>query len=205
LVAADDYRNTTNGFTGIKAAYRSGAGFAATLIYVLPQLRLPEDLPSVLDNEVRLDKESSNLSLLGGVISHSKLLAGTVLEATYLRLAEKDSSDRATRDRRLHTVGGRIIREPAANKADFEVEAIHQFGSISSGVAPAAPRMNVSANFVHAEAGYSFRGRWRPKVSVEYDYASGDAPGGRYGREATSAAPRLLKLQLEPRVQMRWV
>ena len=40
----------------------------------------------------------------------------------------------------------------------------------------------VSAWFVHADAGYTFPGNAKLRLSVEYDRASGDAPGGKYGR-----------------------
>ena len=58
LVAADDYRNTTNGYTGLRADLKTRGGLTATAIYVLPQIRLPDDLPSVLDQDVRWDRES---------------------------------------------------------------------------------------------------------------------------------------------------
>jgi hypothetical protein len=40
----------------------------------------------------------------------------------------------------------------------------------------------VSASFVHAEIGYTCSGGWKPHVSIEFDRASGDGPGGSYGR-----------------------
>ncbi len=41
LVAADDYRNTTNGYTGLRADLMLRGDVAATLIYTLPQQRRP--------------------------------------------------------------------------------------------------------------------------------------------------------------------
>ena len=40
----------------------------------------------------------------------------------------------------------------------------------------------MSAWFVHGDVGYTFGGAWKPHLSVEYDQASGDSPGGDYGR-----------------------
>jgi hypothetical protein len=40
----------------------------------------------------------------------------------------------------------------------------------------------VSAWFVHGDAGYTFPTGWKPRLAVEYDRASGDRPGNRYGR-----------------------
>jgi hypothetical protein len=62
LVAADDYRNTTNGYTGLKADIGAGR-LRGTLVYVLPQVRLPDDLDAILDNRPRIDRESFDLVL----------------------------------------------------------------------------------------------------------------------------------------------
>lgn len=182
LVAGDDYRNTTNGFTGLRADLRGRDGTAATLIYVLPQVRLPDDQPSVLDNKVAWDRESFDLVLWGGTVARPRTIAGALLEASYFRLRERDAPGRPTRDRDLHTAGVRLIREPAPGRVDFEAEAIFQTGRISASQTANAPRLDVSASFLHLDIGYTFPGPARLRMSLEYDRASGDGPGPRYGR-----------------------
>jgi len=182
LVAADDYRNTTNSYTGIQADYRSKDGTAATFIYVLPQLRLPDDLPSIFDHETQMDKESFDLRLWGGLVSKANVLGKTMAEIGYYRLQEYDAPGRPNRNRQLHTVSARTMLDPAPGRFDFEAEAAYQFGSIRAGLAQAAPALDVSAYFYHVDIGYSFPVAWNPRLSVEYDYASGDGPGRTFGR-----------------------
>jgi hypothetical protein len=182
LVAADDYRNTTNGYTGIRADLKMRGGTAATLIYTLPQIRLPDDLPSVRDHRTRWDRESFDLRLWGGLIARPATLAGATTELSYFRLQERDSPGRPTRDRNLHTVAARLIRDPRAGAWDFEVEGVYQFGGIRSGLAATASRLDVGAWFVHADIGYTFTGPMKLRLSAEYDHASGDGPKRGYGR-----------------------
>ena len=182
LVAADDYRNTTNGYTGLRADLEAGGGMAATLVYVVPHVRLPEDRESVGRNEVAFDRESSDLVLWGGQVSRRNLFAGATGELSYYRLDERDAVGSPTRDRALDNLSLRLIRNPSSGRPDFEGEVIWQTGSVSSGLRPADPRLFVSARFLHLEAGYSFRQAWSPRLALEFDYASGDGPGGRFGR-----------------------
>jgi len=182
LVAADDYRNTTNGYTGVRADLRLRDGSAATFVYTLPQLRLPDDLPSILDNESRFDRESFDLRLWGGLFSRPRVLGQAMAEISYFRLQERDRPGRPTRNRDLHTIGARLMRDAAAGKIDYEAEAIYQLGSIRASAAPGAAMLDVSAWFLHLDAGYSFPGALKARLSVEYDYASGDGPGGGFGR-----------------------
>lgn len=182
LVAADDYRNTTNGYTGIRADLGLPSDLSATLIYTLPQVRLPDNRADIVDNRVKFDRENFDLVLWGGLAT--KKLAGKrgAIELSYYHLGERDSPELATRDRSLDTVGLRFYRDPAPGRADFESETIYQFGSISTSLAPTAPRLDVSAWFTHLEAGYTFAHPWAPHLSLEFDYASGDGRGARFGR-----------------------
>jgi hypothetical protein len=182
LVAADDYRNTTNGYSGIRADLSARGGVKGTLIYMLPQVRLPDDRQEVRDQKVRIDRESFDLVLWGGIVGKAKLLGPAMGEFSYFHLGERDAPGRPTRDRSLDTFGARVIADPRPGKLDYEVEAIYQTGEISASLAATAATQNVRATFVHADIGYTFPGAWTPRVSLEFDRAGGDGRCGRYGR-----------------------
>jgi hypothetical protein len=182
LVAADEYRNTTNGYTGVRADIIAPNRVQATLIYTLPQVRLPDGAQALRDAKVELDKESFDLVLWGGLLSRAKTFGPATVELSYFHLGERDAPGRPTRDRSLNTFGGRIIADPRPGKVDFEIEALYQTGEISTSLAPTALNQSVAAGFVHADIGYTFAGAWKPRLSVELDRASGDQAGGRYGR-----------------------
>lgn len=182
LVAADDYRNTTNSYTGLRADLAAPGGWKATLHYTLPQQRRPSDLDSLLDNEVALDRESFDTVLWGGLLSRAQTVAGAMAEIGFVHFGERDAPGRPTRDRSLDTVSARLIRDPAPGVWDFEIEGILQRGSVSTSLAANAPRQEVAAWFVHGDLGYTFAGGWTPRIALEYDHASGDGAGGRYGR-----------------------
>jgi hypothetical protein len=182
LVAADDYRNTTNGYTGLRADLRAKDGTNATFIYTLPQVRLPDDVSSVVEHRAQWDRESFDLRLWGGIIARPMTIGSATGELSYFRLQERDSVGRPTRDRDLHTVGGRVIRDPKAGTWDYEVEGFYQFGGIRASLAANASELDVSAWFLHADLGYSVPGTAKLRVSIEYDRASGDGPAGTYGR-----------------------
>lgn len=182
LVAADDYRNTTNSSTGLRADVAAPGGWKATLVYVLPQLRLPDDRDSLLDNDVALDRESFDTVLWGGLVTRTNTLAGAMAEVGLLHFGERDAPGRPTRNRSLDTVSARLIRNPKPATWDFELEGIVQRGTVSTGLAANAPSQDVRAWFVHGDLGYTFAGGWKPRIALEYDHASGDGRGGSYGR-----------------------
>lgn len=181
LVAADDYRNTTNGYTGLRADWSAGP-WSATAIYTMPQRRRPDDIDALLSNAPAIDREGSALVLWGGVLGRAKAIGPALIETSYFHLGEHDTPGRPTRDRSLNTASIRVARDPATAKLDYEVEAIGQTGALSTSLAAGAPRQQVRAWFVHGRVGYSWPGAWKPRLLAEFDYASGDAPGGSYGR-----------------------
>jgi hypothetical protein len=182
LVAADDYRNTTNGYTGVRADFASKSGWRAVAIYTLPQQRRPDDLDALLSNRVRVDHEGFDLVLWGGQVSRAAAIGPAMLELSYFHLGERDGPRRPTRDRSLDTIGVRLLREPAPAKFDIEVEGFAQRGHVSAGLAATAARQEVRAWFLHADAGYTFSGKWKPRLSFEYDHASGDGRGASFTR-----------------------
>lgn len=177
LVAADDYRNTTNSNTGVRVDIGAAGGFDATIIYTLPQVRRPDDFAALKSNRVKLDRESFDLVLWGGIAAKRNAIGATMAEISYFRLGERDAPGRPTRNRSLETVGFRLLREPAVRRWDHEAEIFYQFGTVRAGLAPAAPVLDVSAWFVHADIGYTFTSKWKPRLSLEFDYASGERAG----------------------------
>lgn len=180
LVAADEYRNTTNGYTGLRADVATRNGITATAIYVLPQQRRPDDPASLRRNAFAVDREGFDLVLWGGVLAKAKAIGPLTAEASYFHLGERDTPGHPTRDRSLDTYGGRLLREPAAGKLDGEVEAFAQSGRVSASAAPGAATLPVAAWFIHAAMGYSLHDAWKTRVSVQYDRASGDGAPGTY-------------------------
>jgi hypothetical protein len=194
LIAADDYRNTTNGYTGLRADLKLAGGMTANAIFVLPQTRLPDDRPALEGGRRATDSESFDLQLWGGYLARPRTLAGATLEIGYVGLFERDGPGRPTRDRNLDSFSARLLREPRPGAVDFELEGIYQTGTISTGTAPGAPSQDVAASFVHAEVGYTLARAARLRLSFEYDRASGDGPGSSYGRFDTLFGMRRAEL-----------
>jgi hypothetical protein len=183
LVASDDFRNTPQGSTGVRADLRFSGKTQWTVFYLMPQQRRPDDFASLRDNEVTFDHEGKDQRFWGTLVAQPGLLpGGTLGEFTYVRLLENDSRARSTRNRQLHTASVRAIRDPKAGQADFELEGIIQSGSIRASAAANAATLDVNAWFMHADAGYTFTTYWKPRLSAEFDYASGDGPGEDYQR-----------------------
>jgi hypothetical protein len=181
LIANDDYRNTTNGFTGIRVDLAAKGGWDATAYYLLPQQRLPDDLAGLRRAAVELDHEGFDTRLWGATLG-KKLTPRIALDGGVYRFEERDRPDHATRNRQLTTLTARAFAPQAPGKWDFEVEAMRQAGSIAASLAPTAATLSVKAYFAHAEAGYQWSQGWKPHLVMETDYASGDKRDGTYRR-----------------------
>lgn len=194
LVAADDYRNTTNGYAGLRGDFITDAGLRATAIWVLPVRRLPDDGPALRANRYGRDHEGLDTRLSGLVVTRQKMIGDIAGEFTWLRFEERDTAERATRNRELLTMGGRLFELPSPGKVDFEVEAFRQTGSISATNQSLSPQMRVLAAFFHAEIGYTFERSMSPRVSLRYDWVSGDKPGPTFERFDTLYGMRRAEL-----------
>ena len=180
LVSRQNFRNTTNAYTGAYVDWRMARGSRLQLLWAMPHIRLPETAEGIRDNAVVWDQETSALQLMGAHLTVPKVLGGSA-EVYGFVLRERDAPDRLTRNRRLFTPGLRLFRKPASGRWDHDIEAAYQFGKIRE-TASAASRvdLDVSAWFGHGEIGYTAAQGWKPRISVHFDAASGD--GGRPGK-----------------------
>lgn len=175
LVAGHTFRSTANSYTGARVDWTGAAKDKLTLFWVMPQTRLPNDADGIRDDEVELDRESTDQQFFGGSLTKADVAGGASLEVYAYRLHERDDARYPTRNRRLVTPGVRLYRGPKAGATDFDLEATYQFGEARASSAASDTRdLDVSAYFVHAELGRSFATAWPLRLSVVYDRGSGD-------------------------------
>jgi len=176
LVARNRFRNTINNFTGLNGTWTGRDGRTVRAFFVLPVDRLPAERARLRDNEVQIDSEDWDVRFWGVHAARPDVLADAAGELYLFGLHENDTPARATRDRRLLTVGGRLDRKPAAGRHDFEVEAALQFGeSRASGAGTDVADLDHAAHFLHLAFGHTFDRAWTPRLVLQFDLASGDA------------------------------
>lgn len=181
LVARNQFRNTTNAFTGVRVDGRAGDD-AWRLFWAMPQYRRPDSPSSILDDVVQMDRESTDLQFFGG--SYSRTRSGRVMHAYAYGLLERDSLRLPTRNRELLTAGVRLLRQPRAGAFDYDLEAVYQTGQARASTRAAdLTDLDVSAHFLHVELGRALKAAWSPRIAAQLDWGSGDkGRSGRYGR-----------------------
>jgi hypothetical protein len=182
LSADENFRNTTNGFTGVRFDWADKGGDKATAFWTMPQQHLADDAEAIRNAEFELDRERIGYQFYGATFTKAKVLGGT-LEGYSYRLTEKDSRKVATRNRRLWTSGVRLFAKPAPRKLDYEIEAIMQEGKARATTAVTDVRdRDVSAWLGHAAIGKTLPGAWKPHLKFSADYVSGEGPGAGISR-----------------------
>lgn len=187
LVARNRFRNTINGFTGIDLDWQGAGdrnGLNLRAFFTLPVQREPN--PQVAanlrrrlgDNDVVFDREDFG-NLFWGVFAARDFdrflgLEGVRGELYLFGLHESDSGSRPTRNRNLYTPGFRLVRKPAKEVLDFQLEAIVQVGQSRRNTTTTS-ETDHTAFFVHSALGYSFDAPGAPRVAFQLDYASGDS------------------------------
>ncbi|MBE2992165.1 alginate export family protein [Sphingomonas sp. CFBP 13603] len=177
LIVDENFRNTTNGFTGARFDWSNTAGDALTAFWTMPQQRLPDDDAGIRADRLVRDRERTALQFYGAIATKAGVFGGE-LEGYAFRLQERDAPDFLTRNRRLWTLGARLANTAAPGRTDYELEAVWQSGTarLSSAAADTTDR-RVSAVFVHGGLGYTLPGSWKPRLRFAADYASGNGRG----------------------------
>ena len=182
LVARNRFRNTINAFTGVRLDVETDDDDRLRAFWTLPHHRLPDDEEGIRHNRVVWDRESTDFQFFGASFTKAAVMGGTA-EVYGYGLLERDGPDDETRDRHLFTGGFRLARNAGRGAFDYDLEATYQAGHARVSAAPAdRDDQNVSAYLIHAEVGHTFAAAWSPRLSLHYDRASGDGPGGSYGR-----------------------
>lgn len=178
LVARNKFRNAINAFTGIDWQRKSDDGSVLRAFYTLPVQRLPREFDRRERNRTQGDDQDTEVSFWG---SYYKLPTTALkhwqseAELFYFGLDENDTHNRPTRNRDIHTVGGRIYKNKTKNQFDYQLEGAYQFGESRASIAVSDREdLDHRAFFARAELGYSFDAMWSPRLVGQFDYASGD-------------------------------
>lgn len=174
LVARSGFRNILASFDGVQGVWTTADKLKVSGFYTAPVIRAPSDVPSALDNDIKLNKTAEEARFAGGAFEHP--LPHDIVGEIYLFDMDEDDSDEApTRNRDLATYGARIRRAPKASAFDFELEYARQTGTVRASTNPAdVADLDHEADMLHLEASYTFTAAWSPRLSLQYDYASGD-------------------------------
>lgn len=151
FVARNNMRNTTNTFDGV-----------SWILAVSRQWALQSFLarPASIDS---YDWDTTSRRYFWGVYFTSNRNPRFLTDLYYFGIHDAGSTGS---EQKLGTVGGRFYRLPKTGSPDYEIESAWQFGKNG--------RLDHNAYFTHGEAGFTFRSPWKPRISLHYDYASGD-------------------------------
>jgi hypothetical protein len=178
LVARSNFGNTLQQFEGVRGRWENASGLKLDGFYTAPLTRLPSDPASALDNEIEDNRTPADVRLWAAMIQTPvKQFPGgeATIEAYVIGLDEDDEAALPSRNRNIDTWGARLRRAPKAGTLDFDLEAVRQTGTSRATASNAdVADLDHDASMFHAEAGYTFDAPWKPRLSVLYDFASGD-------------------------------
>lgn len=116
------------------------------------------------------NEKAAGNEYFGGVYSSWKIRPEMTLDLYSLLLRDNDGDGSATvTGQTLDTTGGRFAGTLLEEKIDYNLEAAVQLGKTE-------PNSHL-AYAGHAAGGYTFDAAWRPRLGVEYNFASGNDPG----------------------------
>jgi hypothetical protein len=179
FVARNKFRNAINSFTGIDWSRTHANGEQVRAFYTLPVQRLPREFDRRERNRTQGDDQDTEVAFWGTYYKLPKLALSewnSEAELFYFGLDENDTHNRPTRNRDIHTLGGRLYKNKTRSEFDYQIEAVYQFGE-SRATTSSSDREDLdhAAYFGRAELGYSLAVNWSPRLIAQLDYASGDS------------------------------
>ncbi|OYX48516.1 MAG: hypothetical protein B7Y90_09950 [Alphaproteobacteria bacterium 32-64-14] len=175
LTARANFRSFVQSFDGVHATWTGSDHLKITAFAVHPATRAPSDIDSALNNEAVFNPTIDSITFTGAHLD-TPLPDGMRGEAYVFGLNESDTSDTPSRNRDLLTVGARLRKTSATSAFDFDLEYAHQTGTERQTTSPLdVTGLDHEASMLHLEGGYTFDMAMSPRLSLHYDFASGDA------------------------------
>jgi hypothetical protein len=164
LVGPSDFSNVRRTFQGVSGILDTGSWsvtpFWTELVVVRPH---------------GFDNEASPGNKLYGVYASRADTDGVASDVYWLAVDNAIATFNGTSGREgRHTVGGRLLRAAGKARADFEVEAAAQFGTLGAS--------QIRAGMFSLNGGYTLASSLKPRFFATMDFASGSGDvGGRVG------------------------
>jgi hypothetical protein len=184
LVARNNFRNTTNTFTGVQFRLRDATNKWHLLAFAnQPVERLPRQADKLIFNDYAWDQEQEG-SVFAGAMLDTWDLPWSINAELYLYYLKSELSSQGQEvviDRELVTPGLRIHRAAKKGEFDFEAETVGQTGQ-ANGTFRLNGReqtklMDAESFFEHIQLGYTFDLPFDPRLMVQYDYATAGNDG----------------------------
>ncbi len=155
LIARNEWRNTTNNFQGVRALFGQNKNDWQLDTFALqPITRLLYDV----------DRPNKSQWFYGAILNWRRWSESVTLQPFYFKLDQKSTSAAAARN--IDSAGLRGYGVIGNTAFDYDFMGVYQFGN--------------SGNQVHrafgavTELGYTFDHKWKPRLSENYGYGSGD-------------------------------
>ena len=174
-----EFANVIFSYTGAYWRAENGEGDELHLLAVAPVGRHPAALEDLRDNTLSGDDETFRRTFWGAHYRRSNALGerlpGAWAEVFVYGLNERDAAEAPTPNRQYIQPGVRLYRAPQTGRLDFDIEGSIRRGSRrASALATDVRDLDVRASTLHLAVGLSPDHPWRPRLSLDYDYASGD-------------------------------
>ncbi len=178
-----EFANVIFSYTGAHLVSKVTRGDELHLLYVVPTGRFPATRPGLDDNDISGDEEQWGRRIWGVHYRRADILPqaipGLSGEVFVYGLEEEDRRDVQTPDRSYVAPGFRLYRKPQTGNWDVDLEGALRKGTrYASSSRSDTQSLEVDASMLYAALGYSFERPWRPRLSLEYYYASGDDDPG---------------------------
>ncbi len=176
LQARNEFRNTINTFTGLELKYLTPEKHLLRGFASVPVERLPTGDAALARNDVQFNVERFNRFWWGLFFGSAPGHLEMQFEGYLFGLHERDAEGLPTTNRNLVTPGVRLFRAPKVGALDFQFEGMAQLGTVrASTMSSEQHDLEHWAGSLHAQVGYLARLRFLPRLSVAWDFASGDA------------------------------